>query len=421
MSFSFVPSSLFTPLTGLAGGAMIGLAADVLLLFNGDIMGASGIVSSVLLRPLQSLRDPDKRWKLVFLSSFLLASASAPLSPPAADPSSSSPGRALSPLALSLAGFLVGLGTNLGNGCTSGHGICGMARFSKRSWAAVAAFMATGIATSSYIEASVLPGRGRLGEWAKLLFPKSSGGTGQEQDGNPSFGLALGIAAAAAAALAPLWFPRGKKGPNGEKQEAGAGPGDDHVLHKRKAVPAMVSGAAFAAGLRISQMVVQSKVLGFLNVTGLLGESSTAWDPTLVMVMAGGFLMSFLGYQWTDSAHRVLGLVPASLALKRPVCHRDYDYDDDDENGDGVPPCDPRTFDACLPDSRRRIDGELLLGAALFGVGWGLAGYCPGPALYWAGRGDAGLLRSWWPAFWAGSYSASRIKACRASRKQKLC
>jgi hypothetical protein len=419
---SYTSSSHFAPFTGLVGGAIIGLAADVLLLWNGDVMGASGIVSSILLRPIQTLRDPGERWKYVFISSFLLASSSTALSPPPSGGTLSSLGRQLSPLGLSLAGFLVGLGTNLGSGCTSGHGICGMARFSKRSWAAVAAFMATGIATSSFaVEALIVKGGGMIGEWSQLLFPKSSAGSGGEQDRNSALGLSLGIAAATAAVLAPiLFFRRSKKGAADCGGNGVADPDAKLLLYRRKVIAAMVSGSIFAAGLRISQMIVQSKVLGFLNVANAWSGSpptAAAWDPTLVMVMMGGFLVSFIGYQWTDSSHRVCYVVHPSLALKHPVCHRGFE----DGSDDAASPCGPRSFDACLPDSRRSIDDELLVGAALFGVGWGLAGYCPGPALYWAGQGHVDLLRNWWPAFWVGSYSASRIKAWRASRKQKLC
>jgi uncharacterized membrane protein YedE/YeeE len=239
------------------------------------------------------------------------------------------------------------------------------------------------------------------------------------------FGLALGVAAALVALAAPVLILRKKnkkveeeKKQNGSQKGKGPPPtasfsgGIDDALYRKKAIPAAVAGSVFAAGLRISQMVVQSKVLGFLNVASAWEGASNnqqapqPWDPTLVMVMMGGFLVSFVGYQLTESSHRVVPVVPPSLALKRPICHvGSQDYDDYD-NAE----CAPRTFDACLPDSRHGVDAELLVGAALFGVGWGLAGYCPGPALYWAGRGDAGLLRNWWPAYWLGTSLASHVK-----------
>ncbi len=125
----------FTPLASGLGGAMIGLAALVLLLGSGRIMGASGILTNLVTE--QSL------WRIVFVV-FLVATpwillqlnlVEANLEFVADD------------WRLWLGAFLVGVGSQLGSGCTSGHGICGLARFSKRSLVAVLTFMATAMLT----------------------------------------------------------------------------------------------------------------------------------------------------------------------------------------------------------------------------------------------------------------------------------
>ncbi len=103
-------------------------------------------------------------------------------------------------------------------------------------------------------------------------------------------------------------------------------------------VAALVAGLLFGAGLALSGMIDPARVLGFLDVTG-------RWDPSLAFVLAGAVGVSTLG-------------VLAMHRMRRPLLAAAFD----------------------LPTGRR-IDVRLLAGAALFGVGWGLAGFCPGPAL----------------------------------------
>jgi hypothetical protein len=127
----------FTPGTSLAGGVLIGLAAGVLILGIGRIMGAAGIVGGIV----EPRRD-DVAWRLwlvigLVLAPTLLAAFSAARAPAI---------NASWPL-LVVAGLLVGFGTRLGSGCTSGHGICGISRLSPRSIVVTAAFMASGFAT----------------------------------------------------------------------------------------------------------------------------------------------------------------------------------------------------------------------------------------------------------------------------------
>lgn len=128
----------FTPLNSLIGGVLLGLSATLLLLFNGRIAGISGIFNG-LINPGQK----DKAWRGLFLVGLILGAAAYVWS---------IPGGAPVPLALPtgmllLAGFLVGFGSRMGSGCTSGHGVCGLGRFSMRSLAATLTFMATGVLT----------------------------------------------------------------------------------------------------------------------------------------------------------------------------------------------------------------------------------------------------------------------------------
>lgn len=128
----------FTPVPALLGGTLIGLAASALLLFTGRIAGISGIYGG-LLKPVAG----DIGWRAAFVGGLLVGGVLLALLAPqtiAATAARSLP-------ATVAAGLLVGFGVRLGNGCTSGHGVCGLARLSKRSLAATATFMGTAFLT----------------------------------------------------------------------------------------------------------------------------------------------------------------------------------------------------------------------------------------------------------------------------------
>lgn len=114
----------------------------------------------------------------------------------------------------------------------------------------------------------------------------------------------------------------------------------------RAIVPASISGVLFGAGLALSDMVNPARVIGFLDVAG-------AWDPTLAFVMGGAVLASAIGYAF-------------SRRLRAPLFGKAF----------------------FIPENRR-LDSQLIGGAVLFGIGWGLVGFCPGPAI-------AGLIYGLW-------------------------
>lgn len=128
----------FTPISAAIGGAMIGLSAVWLMASAGRIAGISGILGGAL-----QADEGDKLWRWTFLAGLLLA----PLVIGFFRPSLLEINFPTTGPLLMLAAVLVGIGTQLGNGCTSGHGVCGNARLSIRSLLATLTFMATGIAT----------------------------------------------------------------------------------------------------------------------------------------------------------------------------------------------------------------------------------------------------------------------------------
>lgn len=137
--------SAFTPQSALAGGVLIGLAAVVLVLFNGRILGVSGIVGGLF-----SKRQADAGWRIALLAGMLTVpvvlyfTGHVPAVQVDADW-----------ITIIVAGLLVGIGTRYGAGCTSGHGVCGLSRLSWRSLVATVLFIAAGAAVVFVVRHSI--------------------------------------------------------------------------------------------------------------------------------------------------------------------------------------------------------------------------------------------------------------------------
>ncbi len=127
----------FTPWSSLAGGILIGAAAALLALVNGRVAGISGILSGLV-----ASRRADFGWRAAFIAGLLVAPALL-----LAFSRLPAPRIEAGPALLIVSGLLVGMGTCFGSGCTSGHGVCGLARLSPRSLVATLTFMASGILT----------------------------------------------------------------------------------------------------------------------------------------------------------------------------------------------------------------------------------------------------------------------------------
>jgi uncharacterized membrane protein YedE/YeeE len=129
----------FTPYASLAGGALIGLAAVLLMASHGRILGATGVLTGAILPAVHG----DRGWRIAVLAGMV----SAPLAWRLATGGWPALDVPVPTASLALGGLLVGVGVTLGGGCTSGHGVCGLARLSRRSAVATATFMAGAFAT----------------------------------------------------------------------------------------------------------------------------------------------------------------------------------------------------------------------------------------------------------------------------------
>jgi uncharacterized membrane protein YedE/YeeE len=128
----------FTPVSGLIGGLLIGASASMLVLLNGRVAGVSGILGGTLV-----LRRGDLLWRIAFLAGLIAG----PLAAAAATGRMVEVTMQTSDIGLVVAGLLVGVGTQIGGGCTSGHGVCGISRGSSRSLVATVVFFAVAAAT----------------------------------------------------------------------------------------------------------------------------------------------------------------------------------------------------------------------------------------------------------------------------------
>lgn len=127
----------------LLGGALIGMAVTLMLLFNGRVTGISGIINSAIVKP-----QKDSGWRWSFIAGLVLGGII--LAVTNAEFFTNTTGRSL--IEIAIAGVLVGFGTVMGSGCTSGHGVCGVSRLSIRSMIATATFIAAGLLTVTLVK-----------------------------------------------------------------------------------------------------------------------------------------------------------------------------------------------------------------------------------------------------------------------------
>ncbi|CAE7797797.1 unnamed protein product, partial [Symbiodinium necroappetens] len=334
------------------GGLMVGMSAAMAYLIDGKITGISGIVGPFVrgATKCEPVKD-GQLWKLLFLTGLFLGgwidlAANWDFSFPNVP--------RLNIFQYILGGICVGIGTRAGKGCTSGHGICGLPRLSLRSWIAVPTFMAVAAITVLVTRHAIKPynveplgglqfhSKGSLKQFTILGRYNSQIAPMQwpPEWEFPIFALLSSLALVALSVLLPT-KPRKQPGSTWREEENG------------KFVSPLCSGIIFALGLGASGMTSQAKVLNFLDFAGY-------WDPSLAFVMGCGICVSFPAYLIAERG----GKQPFSEGCT---------FENPPKKGNYVP---------------------LLIGTSLFGLGWGLVGVCPGPALAGAAPYIAVCIRS---------------------------
>ena len=361
---------------GFAGGVIIALSTTLLMLLLGETAGISSILSA-LTRPATLLR-----WRGAFLGGLLIAGAILTAVPNPADIYGPTP--TIHWAAALCGGLSVGLGSKMGNGCTSGHGVVGLARLSPRSLTAVLCFMGAAIITAGLCRApfSVIYSGSSTPGWAlsPQLFIVPLVVT--------IFFLLLKVAAtmrlsrgekASAAARSELLTSSPSGVSQDEAAAAPAAPVTWGAFWGAQAA-ALVCGLIFGLGLGVSGMTDPSKVLRFLDFLGAGG-----WDPQLMLVMGGGVAVNAV--TWRVMAVGALSkfIPPFAAAVA--------------ENEAGRTGAAEKTLGSIIAygpscAANKVVDGKLLSGAVLFGVGWGITGVCPGPGIvdYVSGGSHFGVV-----------------------------
>jgi uncharacterized membrane protein YedE/YeeE len=261
-------------------------------------------------------------------------------------------------------GACVGWGTRQGNGCTSGHGICGLSRLSKRGFVAVCSFMTAGIITSSLLSSfapALLVGdistSQTTTDLSTPLLQKITKESWNTMFTSKTFPLFLWPLAVLLFGLFQLFRDSGKK-----RQAM-----KEHLV-------SVVSGMLFSFGLLLSGMVNVWKVKNFLWF------APGHWDPSLIFVMGLGVGIALLPTWWLLTKSK----------WEKAMYTQEKLY----------------TGKSLLETSKtEKVDRQLLTGAAIFGVGWGLSGLCPGPAYLSAVNGVPKVILGFIPSFLVGSFA----------------
>jgi len=287
----------------IVGGVLISLSTSFNLLFKGRVTGMSGIFYGLL-----TLNEVI--WRFAIIIGMVWTSS---LFRYAAGKDSwffDSSEENLKNLSLggyALAGYLVGLGTKMANGCTSGHGVCGLPRLSKRSFVAVGTFCSFGIATAT------------LRYYKNFLYETEFIETADKIN-NELFHMIFFICVSAVLFALFIFLIFKKKW-----EEV-----NDFII-------SFITGVLFALGLIISGMNRRRKVINFLT-------AYSDWDPSLMFVLFSAVGLNFILFNLITKKNKV------------PIFANKYGF-----SGNAV------------------IDFRLVAGSAIFGIGWGISGLCPGP------------------------------------------
>jgi len=292
------------------GGLLIAIASSANFLLSGKITGFSGLFWSLV-----SFQKGQLLWKIAFISMFILTGSLITIlkdiekSPLLVDivPSASDMTKGLSFIGFCISGFLVGFGTKLGSGCTSGHGVCGLPRFSKRSWVAVGVFFSTAMAIANIRH-----------HYPFLEDTYSYSPSITVQHSEKIFAIVSGLII-----IIVIIYSKNNK----------------NDVNMDQILVALFSGCTFSLGLILSGMIKKDRILNFLVI-------SNTWDCSLAIVLGTTVIFNIISF------NRV------NMEISKPLFSDRFDI--------------PQT---------KFIDFELILGAIIFGLGWGISGICPGPAI----------------------------------------
>lgn len=368
----------FSPLPAIIGGLCLGLFSSSKVFLTGRPLGISSILRSALQAKRKDVTVLKWGVNVVFMSGFVFAALiGAIFHPHLLQPFPKSPhatpkwgGNAFFYVRILFGGLVTGVGTTYSNGCTSGHGITGISRFSLRSLVATCCFMFSAIVTGTATNISK--------DFPKP--PKDYAISSPEESGSAYICVAVAAVALAAVSSVSLVNP------------------DDSFALRTFRVYAIdfICAFGFSHGLIIGGMALPSKMAGFLDLRN--------WDPTLPFIMIGAHLIQTPVMQ--------LIIEPTLLKNTPPlISFVDKEGKHPDCQNEGM--CGW----AIKGVNKKLVDRQLVFGALMFGVGWALSSTCPGPSMLllgayydkWPLDHNLGLALGWFCTFVAGSYVAQLL------------
>lgn len=301
------------------GGILIAAASSLNLFLKGRVTGFSGVVFA-----LWSGEEGSNTWRWSLLLGLISSSSIVRLATLEKDTffeSQTAFSKDFSLLAIILSGMFVGLGTKIGNGCTSGHGVCGLPRFSLRSFVAVGVFLITGIVIATLRHHfPFFTGDSFLTSWGVNMYEKS--GSFEEV----FYSLILGVTILITSVY--LFSIYKKEYNNQNSREFSDG------------LIGYLVGIIFGLGLCVSGMTKRSKVINFLSI-------SSSWDASLLFVLGVSVGINVLTFHFILSRSDNPPFSDKAISLK----------------------------------AGNELDINLLIGPFFFGLGWGISGLCPGPVM----------------------------------------
>ncbi|KAJ7125482.1 hypothetical protein C8R43DRAFT_1075748 [Mycena crocata] len=317
------------PLQSFLGGLGLSLPVHALLLLNGNIFGISGFLN----RAVRGSKEAMASAAGLLLGGLFagLTEGAGPQPFPLAFPH------------IIISGLLVGIGTKMANGCTSGHMIAGISRFSTRSITATATFFSTGVITARLLHRNSLPIRSL--DWSLDTTGKAL--------------LVFQLVPFFVSTFLYIFAPRQACGPANK---------DQPTLSTLRLIASLSTSFEFALALRLSNLTEPVRV-----VTFLLLPFHEAFDPSLAFLALGALPLAIFLYQFARGSEQ------------------------------------PRLGGPWSVPKGGQVDVRLIAGSALFGIGWGSVGFCPGPGMVNLGRAVGGgsdplPMLGWLAAVVAGGF-----------------